>query len=202
MKEWYYDKLLNIKTADEQKGFNKSQHYFRYEPTPYIALEELFKHYSLKSSDRVVDFGCGKGRLNFYIHYLFNATVTGIEMNELFYAEALENRKKYLQKTKNSKENLHFKLCYAEEYRINPLDNKFYFFNPFSVEIFINIVNNILISVEESAREIELVLYYASDEYVFFLENRTAFELKEEIILPILHKRDPYEKFLIYCLSY
>src|SRR5690606_10952930 len=100
------------------------QHYHRYEPTPYIAFEELFNHYELKSSDRIVDFGCGKGRLNFFIHYLFNATVVGVEMNEPYYLEALENKKKYLQKTKNRKDNIHFQLCYAEEYKIDPLDNK------------------------------------------------------------------------------
>ena len=84
MKEKYYDELLNIKTEGEQVGFNESLHYHRYEPTPYVALEILFKQYELKSTDRIVDFGCGKGRLNFYIHYLFNSSVIGIEMNETF----------------------------------------------------------------------------------------------------------------------
>jgi hypothetical protein len=34
MNEQYYDALLNIKTTGEQKGFNDSFHYHRYEPTP------------------------------------------------------------------------------------------------------------------------------------------------------------------------
>lgn len=61
MKEQFYDELLNIKTVGDQKGFNKSFHYHRYEPTPYHALEKLFTKYELKSSDRLIDFGCGKG---------------------------------------------------------------------------------------------------------------------------------------------
>ena len=94
-KEQYYDKLLNIHTTEKQKGFNKSAHYYRYEPTPYSALEDLFKDYHLKSSDHIVDFGCGKGRLNFFINYLFDATVSGIEMNEIFYMEAIDNLNHY-----------------------------------------------------------------------------------------------------------
>ncbi|MBA9028092.1 methyltransferase [Peribacillus huizhouensis] len=201
MNEQYYDALLNIRTAGDQKGFNNSMHYHRYEPTPYRALETLFNSYELKSSDRVVDFGCGKGRLNFYIHHLFQATVVGIEMNERFCKEAIENRTRYLKKVKNRTDIIHFHCCLAEEYQINPLDNRFYFFNPFSIQIFMQIINNILLSVEEFEREIELILYYPSDDYHYFLENQTSFEIKEEVILPD-YAHNPYEKFLIYRLVY
>lgn len=199
MNEKYYDDLLNIQTEGEQIGFNESFHYHRYEPTPYAALEILFEHYELKSTDRIVDFGCGKGRLNFYIHYLFNASVVGIEMNETFYLEAIQNKKNYIKK---HDEKIQFYHCLAEEYEIHPLDNHFYFFNPFSIQIFMNIINNILLSVEKSNREIEVVLYYVSDEYIYFLEYQTAFELKEEIVIPGLHEHNPYERFLIYRLVY
>src|SRR4051794_38874109 len=118
MKEQDYDDLLNIKTVGDQQNFNKSIHYHRYEPTPYKALEQLFNHYELKSSDRVVDFGCGKGRLNFYIHHLYSATVVGIEMNETYYQEAVENKTSYLKKAKNSKDKIHFLCCLAESYEI------------------------------------------------------------------------------------
>ena len=202
MTEQFYDGLLNIKTGETQWGFNKSFHYHRYEPTPYCALEILFDQYQLKSSDRVVDFGCGKGRLNFYIHYLFNATVVGIEMNESIYFEAIENRMNYLKKTHKSKENILFHYCLAEEYQIDPLDNRFYFFNPFSIQIFMKIIKNILLSVEESAREVELVLYYSSEDYLYFLENHPSFELKEEIFLTQIYGHNPYERFLIYRLTY
>lgn len=202
MKEHYYDDLLNIKTGGGQKGLNQSLHYHRYEPTPYYALETLFNEYELKSSDRVVDFGCGKGRLNFFIHYLFNSTVVGIEMNEPFYKEAIVNRNRYMKKIKNHKDKIHFHCCLAQEYQIDPSDNRFYFFNPFSVQIFQNVINNILLSVEKSKREIELVLYYVSEDYIYFLEKYTAFELKKEVIVPHLYEHNPNERFLIYNLVY
>ena len=202
MKEQYFDKLLNIHTQGSQKGFHPSVHYNRYEPTPYHALEILFNQYPLKNSDRMVDFGCGKGRLNFYVHYFFQASAVGIEMDQSFYEEALENKRNYIKKHRKGKESIHFQCCLAEEYKIDSKDNRFYFFNPFSLQIFIKTVNSILLSVEKSPREVEIILYYAPEEYLFFLENQTAFELKEEVILPGLYERNPYEKFLIYRLLY
>ena len=72
MKDHYYDKLLNIKTGEDQKEFSQSFHYHRYEPTPYSALEILFKEYELKSSDRVIDFGCGKGKIQLFYQLFFS----------------------------------------------------------------------------------------------------------------------------------
>ncbi|MFE1245855.1 methyltransferase [Fictibacillus sp. NPDC058756] len=202
MKDPYYDKLLNIHTQGNQKGFHPSVHYNRYEPTPYHALETLFNQYVLRSSDRIVDFGCGKGRLNFYIHHLFQASVVGIEMNESFYEDALNNKENYLRKHRKGRDKIHFQSCLAEEYKIDPADNRFYFFNPFSLQIFMKTINNILRSVEITPRQIEIILYYAPEEYLYFLENQTAFELKEEVILPELYEQNPYEKFLIYYLVF
>ena len=200
MNEQYYDAILNIKTVGEQKGFNKSLHYHRYEPTPYSGLEILLDQYEMKSSDRIVDFGCGKGRLNFYIHHACGASAVGIEMNEMFYKEAMENLERYAKKSRNSKDKIQFQCCLAQEYEIDPRDNRFYFFNPFSVQVFMNVINNILLSVEEVEREIEIILYYPSEDYIFFLENQTAFELKEEVRLPGVYERNGNERFLIYGL--
>ncbi|MDM5153176.1 methyltransferase [Bacillus sp. DX1.1] len=201
MNEQYYDALLNIKTVGDQKGFNKSLHYHRYEPTPYSALETLFNQYNLKSSDRVVDFGCGKGRLNFYIHHVCGASAVGIEMNETFYEEAMENRERYAKKVRSSKDQIQFQCCLAQRYEIDPRDNRFYFFNPFSVQVFMNVINNILVSVEEAGRQIELILYYPSEDYIYFLDNQTAFELKEEVRLPGMYERNGNERFLVYRLG-
>lgn len=200
MDDHFYDGMLNIKTVGEQMGFNQSIHYHRYEPTPYNALKELFAQYALNCNDRVVDFGCGKGRLNFYAHHLFNTSVAGIEMNEGFYLDAMENRKHYLKKNKKAIDKIEFFFCLAEEYQIDSKDNRFYFFNPFSIQIFMKIVNNILSSFEKNEREIDVILYYPSEDYTYFLEKQTSFELKLEIILPEISKNGN-ERFLIYRLG-
>ncbi|MBS2967635.1 class I SAM-dependent methyltransferase [Metabacillus sp. KIGAM252] len=204
MKEAYYDHIMNVKTERYQKEILQAvhYHYHRYEPTPYRALDALFEYYKLESGDHVVDFGCGMGRLIFYIHYHFNASVTGIEMNEGLYESALENLDRYGKKTKKNKDKINFQCCLAEEYSITDQDNRFYFFNPFSIQVFIKIVNNILLSVEKEPRETELVLYYPSEEYILFLENQTGYELKEEVYVPELYDTNPAEKFMIYRLSF
>jgi SAM-dependent methyltransferase len=190
------DKLLNIKTETVQKAAYDSQHYNRYEPTPYHVLDRLFDTVEFESRDRVVDFGCGTGRLNFFLHYRFQTTVIGVEMNEFYYQEAVENRKNYLSEFHLDGNQIKFEKCLAQDYAVHPQDNVFYFFNPFSVRIFIKVINNILRSFEEMNREIQLILYYAPEDYVFFLENQTSFRLEREIVLP----GNAYEKILIYSL--
>ncbi|WP_099191331.1 methyltransferase [Tepidibacter mesophilus] len=198
MKEQYYENLLNIKTTGHQKWDKNVVHYHPYEATLYSALEILFQQYQVKSYDNIVDFGCGKGRLAFYINHFYKSNVTGIEMNEDIYIEAINNKNSYLKKHRNNKNEIKFLCCFAQEYDIKPIDNKFYFFNPFSIQIFRKIINNILQSVEEYERIVELILYYPSDDYIYYLENNTSFALIDEIIMDKLYNCDNNERFLIY----
>lgn len=201
-KEQYYDKLLNIKTDQKPYNLPSSINYYPYEPTPYSALEELFKHYVVKKSDQIVDFGSGKGRLNFYIYYFFKAAVTGVEMNEGLYQAALENYDSYIKKHRMQKGAIQFFNGFAEEYLVHPSDTHFYFFNPFSIQIFRRTISNVLFSYEQAPRQIELLLYYPSEEYIVFLDNQTPFNFKEEIVLKDLIKKNINERFLIYELRY
>ena len=196
MEEKEYDDLLRIKTVGNQTGFYDSLHYHRYEPTPYWILERLLDEYEINNEDHVVDFGCGKGRLNFFIHYKTGAYVRGIEMNEKFLNEAKENLKHYSQK---QKERIQFHCCLAEDYSIQPTDNRFYFFNPFTIPIFRQVLSNILLSVEEQYREVHLILYYPSEDYIYYLDNQSVFELYKEIVL---NESNPFERILIYRLAY
>lgn len=197
----HYERLFNIKTTGEQQGFYESHHYNRYEATSYFALETLFKEYSLSSNDCIVDFGCGKGRLSFYINYYYNCKITGIEMNNNYFDICINNKKNYLKNYNKEKNKIEFLNIFAEKYKISSTDNKFYFFNPFSVQLFMKVINNILISLEKSPRDIDLILYYPSDEYIYYLENYTGFLLYKEIALPNLSINDKRQKFSIYRLT-
>lgn len=198
----HFEKILNIKTSGDQKVFYDSFHYNRYEATSYDALETLFKDYKLNESDSIVDFGCGKGRLNFYLNYSFNCHATGIEMNNYFYDMAFDNKKDYLKKHNKKEDKINFIKCFAENYEIKATDNKFYFFNPFSVQIFMKVLSNILISVEEFERTVDIILYYPSEDYIYYIEKCTAFTLKKEIRLPDLYELDGRERFLVYTLNF
>ncbi len=200
MDEKDYDRLLRIKTAGTLEGLSRSVHYNRYEATPYEALDELFAEYDLKKTDQVLDYGCGKGRLPFYVHHRFHVTVTGIEMNGHLYQEALENQASYMQKMKKTGGSVHFERGLAEEYEVEQADNRFYFFNPFSIQIFMKVVDNILRSVEQQNRSVDLILYYPTTEYIHFLETSTAFALFKEVTVSDLYEQNENERFLIFRL--
>ncbi|MDR5587142.1 MULTISPECIES: methyltransferase [Clostridium] len=201
MEEQYYENILNIKTAGKQDLEEATIHYNRYEPTAYEALNKLCEEYKLNNTDSVVDFGCGKGRLNFYLNYLFKCEVTGIEMSKYFYKQALNNKKCYLEKHNGDEGKIKFVCTLAEKYQIQPEDNKFYFFNPFSIEIFMKVIDNIIGSVYKNKRNIEIILFYPSNDYIFFLEQYAFFMIKKEIRLDNF-KNDSRDRFLIYKLSY
>lgn len=196
------DKLLNIKTCGVQKEFNESLHYNRYEPTSYNVLNALFKKLKISANDSLVDYGCGKGRLNFYANYHFNARVTGIEMNNFYYREALNNKLNFLKKHHKDSENIIFLNCFAQDYEVKDEDNIFYFFNPFSVQIFMTVIEKILESIERCYRKIRIVLYYPSDDYIFYLENYTFFKLEKEIKIEEEYIKNSRQKILIYSLEY
>lgn len=196
MAELKYDRMLMIKTSGLREWQNRAGHYHRYEATPYEALDRLFQQYKLNKSDTVVDFGSGRGRVSFYIHHRFQVPVTGIEVNDKTFEEALDNKATYRVKAGHIAAPIRFKYGFAEQYEIKPTDNRFYFFNPFSVKIFKQVVNNILQSVHKDPRTVDLILYYPTAEYKLFLKKSTPFTLLNKVRVPdaVDHK----EKFLIY----
>jgi SAM-dependent methyltransferase len=194
------DRLLRIKTVGTREWLHQSSHYNRYEATPYQALDEFFQVYELKNTDKLVDFGCGKGRLPFYIHNRFGVSVTGIEMSGQLYQEALENQTSYMQKGKQSNAFIRFERCLAEEYKVEAGDNRFYFFNPFSIQIFMTVIDNILLSVEQEKRTVDIILYYPTSDYIEFLENNTPFEIIKGVKVSGRYEQDPNEHFLVFRL--
>lgn len=198
MKEQDHDRLLRIKTEGIREWQHQSAHYNRYEATPYMALETLFDEYDCNSTDRFVDFGCGKGRFPFYVHHHLHSSVTGIEMSGQLYQEAMDNVSKYMERAKPSRASLQFERCLAEEYKIDSAENRFYFFNPFSIQIFRKVVSNILLSVESHPRSVDIILYYPTVDYIKFLETSSFFELLKEVKIPGMYVQNENERFLIF----
>lgn len=199
MGEKSFDKALRIKTMGLREWRNRAEEYNRYEATPYKALEVLFQHYRLDKSDSVVDFGCGRGRLLFYIHNRFQIPVTGIEANELTFREAIDNKARYRLRAKHIKAPIRIKYGQAESYRIMPADNVFYFFNPFSIKIFRKVVHNI-VEQANSQQALDIILYYPLPQFKKHLTMHTPFKLINKI--RVAKPQDKMEKFLIYRSSY
>lgn len=197
MGERKQDRLLGIRTVGIREWRDNKVQYNRYEATPYKALNKLFQHYKFNKNDKVVDFGCGRGRVAFYIHNYFHIPVTGIEVNDKTYEEALENKENYILKAKHINAPIDFQYGLAEHYKIDKSENCFYFFNPFSVHIFKKVVKNILHSVEKDRRTVDIILYYPIPEYRDFLKS-TPFTIIDKIRIPGVG--DKTEKFMIYRL--
>lgn len=193
------DRKLNIRTIGIRKWKNNNI-YNRCEPTPYRALESLFNIYQLNESDSFVDFGFGKGRVLFYVHYKFNVKVTGIEAEDLSFDEALANLQSYSVIKPNAYDDITLEYGLAEDYKIKKTDNVFYFFNPFDISIFKIIYKNIVKSIKKYPRDVDLIVYYSIPKYIKFLSKSKHFKLFNKFDIP--DKRDIYQQVIIYRHQY
>lgn len=88
-KKW--DKLLQIHTTGRDDS-NSDQYRYPYEPTPYTVLERLANSGLLCKENTLLDYGCGKGRADFFLSYQTRCHTIGVEYNERIYEKAVENR--------------------------------------------------------------------------------------------------------------
>ena len=170
-----WDKLLKIKTSGRDDS-NSDQYRYPYEPTPYSVLERLANSGLIRKKDVMIDYGCGKGRVDFFLAYQTKANTIGIEYDERIYESALVKQKNAVSGNKTE-----FVLARAEEYEVMPEVNKCYFFNPFSVEILRKVMARIIESYYVNPRKILLFFYYASEEYISYLMTVSELEFYDEI---------------------
>ena len=159
-------------------------------------MERLAGSGLIRKDDVVLDYGCGKGRVDFFLAHQLGAKTIGIEYDERIYRCALEN-----QMTIASKAKVDFVLTRAETYEVPQEVKHCYFFNPFSVEILHKVMNKITDSYYESPREMFLFFYYPSDEYISYLMTVDELEFYDEIECEDLFGgKDPRERILIFQL--
>lgn len=170
----YWDSKLNIKTMIFDYMEEDYQNY-GYDPTPYIVLEELVKLDLIKKEDIIVDYGCGKGRIGFFLNNQIGCKVVGIDHSERLLKMANKNLESY-----GDNDDIKFIHSKAEEYL--PTDaNYFYFFNPFSTKIFRQVLRKIEESKENNPREILIFFYYSTVEYKIYLPTEPRLELIKSI---------------------
>ena len=191
-----WDKLLQIKTTGRDDS-NSDQYRYPYEPTPYGVLERLANSGLIRKKDVVLDYGCGKGRVDFFLSYQTKANTIGIEYDERIYQSAMENQKTVVSKGKSD-----FILARAEEYEVPSEVNRCYFFNPFSVELLRKVMARIIESYYENPREMFLFFYYPSEEYISYLMTVDELEFYDEISCEDLFEGiDLRERVMIFVLS-
>ena len=194
--EYTWDKLLKIKTTGRDDS-NSDQYRFPYEPTPYSVLERLANSGLIRKKDTVLDYGCGKGRVDFFLSYQTKAHTIGIEYDARIYHRLLENQENSLVKSKTE-----FLLARAEEYEVPANVNRCYFFNPFSVELLRKVMARILDSYYAEPRELLLFFYYPSEEYLSYLMTVDELEFYDEIdCSDLFETNDPREQIMIFSLG-
>ena len=192
-KESTWDKLLQIETSGRDDT-NSDEYRYPYEPTPYCVLERLADSELFGQNTVVLDYGSGKGRVDFFLSYRTKAKTIGIEYDEHIYSSTLSNQKRALSGAE-------FVLTRAEEYKVPVAVNRCYFFNPFSVEILHKVMARILESYYENPREIFLFFYYPSDDYIAYLMTVDELEFYDEISCEDLFDgKDTRERILIFQL--
>lgn len=191
-----WDKRLQIKTTGRDAS-NSDMYRYPYEPTPYGVLVRLANSGFIVKKDVVLDYGCGKGRVDFFLSYQTKAKTIGIEYDERIYERAIENKKTFV-----SRANVEFVLTSAEVYKVPTEVNRCYFFNPFSVEILRKVMTRIIESYYEKPREMYLFFYYPSEEYISYLMTVDELEFYDEIACrDLFGGTDLRERIMIFRLN-
>lgn len=188
-----WDKLLNIRTMGRDDT-HADQYRYPYEPTPYSVLERLANAGYIRKGNILLDYGCGKGRVDFFLSYQTRCKSIGIEYDERIYEKAAENKKDAV-----SSGRVEIELANAEEFAVPETADCMYFFNPFSVEILRKVMARILESYYAEPRRIQLFFYYPSDEYISYLMTVEELMFTDEIVcMDLFPGEDPRERIAVF----
>ncbi len=187
------DKFLKIKT-NGRDDTNSNFVNFPYEPTPYCVLQALANSGYITKRDKIIDYGCGKGRVDFFLAYSTKAKMIGIEYDERLYNRALDNHFRTISSNRVELIN-----CNAKDYKLPDDATAAYFFNPFSIEVLDFVINNIRESKKNNNREIKLFFYYISKEYLEYINENKDIVLIENIdCMNLFNNGDKREYIAVY----
>ena len=192
------DSELNINTTgliDWPRGVNLD--YFRTESTSYKDLDRFMHYYDLLDDAKLVDYGSGKGRIVFYFNYVLGIPTAGLEVNQVAFSHFQQNYIDYQSKFPKKAEEVSLHEVKAEQYHVKPDENTFYFFNPFTVKIFEQVIERIEYSLKEHPRVADVILYYPGFDYTLYMDKYSQFDLVQTIKTPMyyINNRECFKVF-------
>lgn len=191
--ETRWDKLLKIRTTGRDDS-RSDQYRYPYEPTPYSVLERLANSGYIRKKNVLLDYGCGKGRVDLFMTYQTRCHAIGIEYDDRIFATACENKKSGI-----SGERTTFLLENAEHYQVPIEVDRVFFFNPFSIEILRKVIAAVNASCYEKPREMLLFFYYPQDEYISYLMTVDELMFVDEIdCRDLFDGENPRERIVIF----
>ena len=183
MTEREWDKRLRIKTIGREDEDNPN--YSPYEPTPYSVLQRLADSGHIRRKDHLLDYGCGKGRVAFFMAASVGCRVTGIDYSQKLIDIAKENRR-----VSHLGDRVELVCARAEQYEVQG-QNIFFFFNPFSGKVFEGVLRRLTGG--------KLILYYPSEEYITWLNLTPEVERIDTIdCQDLFNGRNDRERIEIY----
>lgn len=183
LKEVYYEEKFSIDTIrNEEDDESQSIVNFQYAPTSYSFLEYLFTKYPFEKDDHLVDFGCGKGRAIIMAAYFRCPTVTGIEIDLMRY-NCLKKNVQNFTIAANNKSSFHLLNINASELIVEDSINKFFFFNPFHLKIYIRVIRCINNSLQSVPRKCWLIFYRPVPSTLEYIERLGTFKKMEQSIV-------------------
>lgn len=197
-RERQIDRELGIASCEIEEWDRAEQDYHRSEPTPYRALDLFLKQYSPLDQAYLVDYGSGLGRINLYFYAKLGMPGMGIEVDAGRCAKAEANRQRMLQrlKLKPERADIQFLSVKAEDYIPPVRANIFYFFHPFSDWIFRRVLQNIIDSIDQQDRLVDLILYYPSFNYFQSISASGYFE--EQLFVDCPWNEDSRDGFWVF----
>ncbi len=178
LKEIFYEGKYKIDTLPSENVKNERAINFSYQPTPYSFLEYLFSKYPFISCDHFVDFGCGKGRTLLMASEYSCPLITGYEINDDIFYTLSRNIDSY-KKISNTSSKFTLINDDAAKVILEDTTNKFNFFNPFHLKIYIKVINSITESLKRNPRKVYLFLYMPHRSTLEYIERITAFHILE-----------------------
>lgn len=197
--DYLIDAKLHIETAGRNDRFS-TDHLYPYEPTSYRVLDRLIESGYIGREDKVLDYGCGKGRVPIYLNHKIGCGTIGIELMDGFYEDAVKNVSSYLKHIK-TKDNADIEIVHlsAQKYEISESVNRFFFFNPFSLVVFKSVMDRVIEAYYEAERRMMMFFYYPQDEYIAYLSTIDEVMFVDEIdCTDLFPQKDARNRIMIY----
>ena len=191
--DWQWDRKLHIHTRGRD-GSKEDRDRYAYEPTPYGVLQKLSESGWIGRNDMLLDYGCGKGRVGLFLNAQTGCRSIGIDFNQ----DMVRAAEKNLEKMPAAGTDVQFVWADAARYQVPDDATRFYFFNPFSLRILEFVMQKILESWYRAPREMLLLFYYPSSDYVGFLTRSEMLSFVDELDCSDLFPDDPRERILCF----
>ncbi len=187
------DLKLGIRTCGRNEAYSDADKH-PYEPTPYNVLEKLAASGYIREENTLLDYGCGKGRAAIFLSAKTGCRAIGVECEEGFVSVAHRNAA-----TAAYPETCLFHKGRAETYPVPPEADRLFFFNPFSVELLRQVLQQVGVSYNEKPREILLFFYYPSKSYSQYLKTAEELVHIEDIdCRALFYEEDSREKIAVF----